>query len=102
MKTMEWDDKRLVQVLEEMHTLEQIPVSKRRTEIRTRLMGSYGVYLSVLETNLGSIGVAFNERGIVSLQLPRPTNAQAWRDLNAAFPEGMRRNDVPESISREL
>ncbi len=99
---MEWDDKKLVQVLKEMHALERIPVSPRRSEIRARLIASRGVYLSVLETSLGSIGVAFNDRGIVSLQLPRPTNAHAWRDLQAAFPDGVRRNDVPEAISREL
>ncbi len=99
---MVWGDKTLVQVLAEMRALERIPESSRRSEIRARLIGSYGVYLSVLDTSLGSIGVAFNDRGIVSLQLPRPTSTQAWRDLSAAFPDGVRRNDLPAAISREL
>ncbi len=99
---MEWDEQRLVQVLEEMRSLERIPPSKGRLVIRARLVDSYGVYLSVLETRLGRIGVAYRERGIVSLQLPRPTEEQAWRELRKEYPEGVRREDVPEAITREL
>ncbi len=99
---MEWDDPMLVQVLEEMHSKERIPASKRRSVIRARLVGSFGVYLSVLETRLGSIGVAYSDRGIVSLQLPRPTEERAWRELHSVFPDGVRRAEVPPAIAREL
>ncbi len=91
-----------MQVLEEMHSREHIPPSRRRTETRARLVDSFGVYLSVLETRLGPIGVAFRERGIVSLQLPRSTEEQAWRELQKQFPDGVRRADVPEAIKHEL
>ncbi len=99
---MKWDDQRLVQMLEEMRSKERIPPSRGRLVIRARLVDSYGVYLSVLETRLGRIGVAYRGRGIVSLQLPRPTQEQAWRDLEKEFPEGVRREDVPDAITREL
>ncbi len=99
---MEWNDQRLVQVLEEMRSVERIPPSKGRHVVRARLVDSFSVYLSVLETRLGRIGVAYRERGIVSLQLPRPTEDQAWLDLRKEYPEGVRREDVPEAITREL
>ncbi len=99
---MEWDENKLVQTLEEMRSLERIPLPTRRPEIRARLIDSYGVYLSVLETRLGPIGVAYRENGIVSLQLPRSSEEHAWRDIQKEFPEGARRADVPEAITREL
>ncbi len=99
---MKWDDERLVHVLEEMHSREHLPPSKGRSAIRARLVDSFGVSLSVLETRLGPIGVAYRERGIVSLQLPRSTEEQAWRDLVSEFPEGVRRAEVPKAITREL
>jgi methylated-DNA-[protein]-cysteine S-methyltransferase len=99
---MKWDDDKLMQVLEEMHSSEHIPPSRGRAVMRARLVGSYGVYLSVLETRLGPIGVAYRERGIVSLQLPRRNEEQAWRELEKEFPDGVRRADVPEAITNEL
>ncbi len=99
---IKWDDQKLVQTLEEMHSLERIPLSRRRSEIRARLVDSYGVYLSVLDTRLGPIGVAYREHGIVSLQLPRSSEEQAWRDIEKEFPEGIRRSHVPEAIRHEL
>lgn len=99
---MEWDDKKLVQTLQEMRSLERIPLSKRQSEIRARLVDSYGVFLSVLDTRLGPIGIAYREQGIVSLQLPRSTIEQTWRDIEKAFPDGVRRSDVPEAIRHEL
>jgi methylated-DNA-[protein]-cysteine S-methyltransferase len=46
------------------------------------------VRLALLETELGWIGLARSDQGIVGLNLPRPTRERALADLLAGFPGG--------------
>ncbi len=68
----------------------------RRAALRADLLAEwevrYGqcetVRLALLETELGWIGLARSDRGIVGLHLPRPTRDRALADLLAEFPGG--------------
>ncbi len=97
-----WDEETVTRVLNEMHASESIPPSPRRAEIRARLLAGDGLELSVLETQLGWMGVAYSPRGIISLQLPRAGRELALRDLQRAFPKGSVKQEIPEEIAREL
>ncbi len=99
---MEWDNALLEQTLKEMHALEMIPISERRDAIRAQLVEPVGVYLYVVETRLGWIGIAYSSRGICSLQLPLPTRSEAQAALERAFPGALVREDIPDETAREL
>ena len=99
---MKWNEALLAQTLKELRTQERIPASERRAAIRAQLVNSSDVNLYAFETRLGWMGMARSERGIRYLQLPRPTRAQALRDLQREFPDGVIRRAVPEEIEREL
>ncbi len=99
---MKWDEGSIALVLKEMHAQESIPSSPRRAEIRTRILAGDVVSLAVFETRLGWMGVAFSPRGIVSLQLPRAARAEAVRDLQRAFSDGVVAEQIPEEIAGEL
>jgi methylated-DNA-[protein]-cysteine S-methyltransferase len=67
-----------------------------------RLTDSYGVYLYVVQTRLGWIGVAWSSRGIKYLELPRSTRELVLRELKREFPDGVVSQDVPAEIEHEL
>ncbi len=99
---MEWNDALLEQTLKELRAEESIPVSERRDAIRAQLVGRVSVYLYVVETRLGWIGIVYTSRGIRSLQLPHAARGDAQAALERAFPGGLVREDVPDEIVREL
>lgn len=95
--------KSIAQTLREMRKLEMIPRSTQRTAIRSRLVEQYAdVRLAVFQTRLGWLGVAWNKRGIIALNLPRATRACALRDLRRTFPLAMLVENPPPDIAREL
>jgi methylated-DNA-[protein]-cysteine S-methyltransferase len=95
--------KSIEQMLTTMRQREKIPASLHRTTIRTRLLESYPeTKLAVFETRIGWVGVAFSERGIIALHLPRPSRAHTLRDLQNEFPRGNLIVDPPADIAREL
>jgi O-6-methylguanine DNA methyltransferase len=82
---------------------EHIPSSPRRAEIRARLLERFDeMNLAILETRLGWIGVAFSERGLAGLQLPRATRAQTLAHLQRDFPQAALVDAAPSEIAREL
>lgn len=94
--------KSIARILREIHELEMIPRSTQRAAIRTRLVRQYaGVRLAVFQTRLGWLGVAWNEHGVMALNLPRATRAHALRDLQRAFPLATVVN-APPAIVHEL
>lgn len=58
--------------------------------------------LAVFETRLGWMGVAFSERGLAGVQLPRATRAQTLAQLKRAFPDATLVDAAPSHIAREL
>jgi len=81
---------------------EKIPASLRRNAIRARLLNAYpATRLAIFETSLGWVGVAFSNRGIRALHLPRGSRAHALRDLQRAFPYGVIAAP-PANIAHEL
>lgn len=82
---------------------EHIPSSTRRAAIRARLLERCGAMkLALIETPLGWLGVAFSERGLAGVQLPRATRAQTLAQLQRAFPHAARVDDAPAAITRQL
>jgi methylated-DNA-[protein]-cysteine S-methyltransferase len=82
---------------------EHIPLSRRRAAMRARLLERFAeMKLAVFETRIGWIGVAFSERGLAGVQLPRATSAQTLAYLRREFPNGLRVEDPPAEIAREL
>lgn len=57
-------------------------------ELAERYGGRPTIRLAVLETSLGWIGLAWSDRGLVGLHLPRLTRQQALADLQTQFPDG--------------
>jgi len=93
----------LARMLTKMRRDEVIPASPQRAAIRARLLESFTeTSLTVIETRIGWIGLAWTSRGLVSLQLPRSTRAQALRDLQREYPEGVWRDSAPDEMLREL
>jgi methylated-DNA-[protein]-cysteine S-methyltransferase len=94
---------RSAQLLQKMRERENIPTSTRRAAIRARLVERFGeINLAVVETQIGWIGVAFSERGLARLQLPKRTRAQTLATLQRDFPKANIVADVPIEIAREL
>jgi O-6-methylguanine DNA methyltransferase len=93
----------IAKTLQQMREHENIPKSTRRAAIRARLMERFDeMNLAVFETRIGWIGVAYSERGLARLQLPRATRAQTLADLQRDFPRASVVADVPSEIVREL
>ena len=93
----------LSRTLTAMRTLEKIPAAQQRAAIRARLLESLQeTNLTVVETRIGWIGLAWTTRGLTWLQLPRATRAHARRDLQRAYPDGILRADAPAEMLREL
>ena len=82
---------------------EHIPTSTRRAAIRARLMERFAqMNLAIVETQIGWIGVAFSERGLAGIELPRATRAQTLANLQRDFPKAAVVADAPIEIAREL
>jgi len=82
---------------------EHIPPSTRRAEIRARLLERFTeMNLAIVETQIGWIGVAFSERGLAGLQLPRASRAQTLAQLQRDFPRATVEGAAPIEIAREL
>ncbi len=93
----------LAETLVRMRKHETIPASQRRAAIRARLLESFAeTSLAVVETRIGWIGLAWNPRGLIALNLPRPTQARALRDLQREYPEGVLQDAAPSEMLREL
>lgn len=69
-----------------------------KAALRRRLVARYGgagpvapgeIGLAVFETQLGFIGLALSEQGITRLLLPRPTEAEVWRELRRDYPQAL-------------
>ncbi|MBI5650269.1 MAG: methylated-DNA--[protein]-cysteine S-methyltransferase [Chloroflexi bacterium] len=82
---------------------EKIPASTRRAEIRARVLDAFPeIGIAIFNTRLGWIGIAWNARGIVALNLPRATRANALRDLQREFSDAIVHTRAPDEIEREL
>lgn len=93
----------IAQILTNARKHEKIPVSSQRVTIRARLMESFvETNLTLVETKIGWIGLAWSTRGLVSLQLPRASRAAALRDLQREHPKGVWRDRAPAEMLREL
>ena len=93
----------LVRLLTRTRNHEKIPASHSRATVRARLIDSFPeTNLRVVETKIGWIGLAWSERGLVSLQLPRSTRAVAERILQREYPNGVWREGAPVKMLREL
>ena len=91
------------QLLQKMRERENIPTSTHRAAIRARLMERFEeMNLAVFETRIGWIGVAFSERGLAGIQLPRATRAQTLTNLQRDFPKAAVVAAAPIEIAREL
>lgn len=100
---IEGDLKELEQMLVRMKKRERIPVSQRRGEIRVRLLNNYlTIKLSTFRTRIGWIGVAYNERGIVTLRLPRNSRDESLRSLLQDFANAQVVAQAPDKILREI
>jgi methylated-DNA-[protein]-cysteine S-methyltransferase len=58
--------------------------------------------LALIETRLGWLGIAFSERGLAGVQLPRATRAQTLAQLKRAFPNATLIDTAPAPMAREL
>ncbi len=95
--------KELEQTLTRMKKREKIPASRRRGEIRAQLLGKYSmIKLSAFRTRIGWIGVAYNERGIVTLRLPRNSREESLKSLQQDFANAQVVTKAPDQILREL
>lgn len=95
--------KSIDQILTTMKKHETIPPSTRRAAIRARVIELFvETNLAVFDTQIGWIGVAWNTRGIVALDLPRGSREQILRALRHEFPDGVVRAGAPAEIEREL
>lgn len=93
----------VTRMLKQMRAQEKIPASPQCAAIRARLLAKISdVSLSVFKTRLGWIGIAWNPRGIVALNLPRPSRAMALRDLQNEYAFARVVARAPEKIVREL
>ncbi len=93
----------LVRELIELRKHETIPQSIRRAAIRARLMASAPQnYFAAIETSLGWMGLAWNQRGLASLMLPRGNASAVLRELKHEFPDAVLSKDVPREMTREL
>lgn len=60
------------------------------------------MHLAIFETRLGWMGIAFSERGLAGVQLPRATRAQTLAQLQRAFPDATLVDVAPAHLAREL
>jgi methylated-DNA-[protein]-cysteine S-methyltransferase len=97
------EETRGAQLLQKMRERENMPASTRRALIRAQLMERFDrMNLAIVETQIGWIGVAFSERGLAGIQLPRATRTQTLANLQHDFPKAAVVADAPLEIAREL
>ncbi len=102
---MKIDDelKELTETLAQMRKREKIPASRRRGVIRARLLEKYSmIQLTTFHTRIGWIGVAYNERGIVALRLPRDSRDESLASLQREFKDATIVDRAPDEIAREM
>jgi len=102
---MKIDDelKDLGQTLEKMRHREKIPASRQRGMIRAQLLEKYAmIQLTTFHTRIGWIGVAYSERGIVALHLPRGSRDESLTSLQREFKEAPVVDQAPVEIAREM
>ena len=93
----------LAGTLSRMRRRARIPASQNRAAVRGRLVDSFAeTDLAIIETRIGWIGLAWNSRGLVALNLPRSTRGRARRDLQREYPDGIVREQAPSEMLREL
>ncbi len=98
-------EREIERLLKGVRRAEKIPASKSRERLRAVLLVQYEedqVKLAVFETRLGWMGIAYDERGVMGLRLPRPTRADALARLQRDFPGGVVSTDAPRAMAREL
>jgi methylated-DNA-[protein]-cysteine S-methyltransferase len=102
---MKIDDelKELGRTLEQMRKREKIPASRRRGAIRAQLLEKYSmIQLTTFHTRIGWIGVAYSERGIVALHLPRGSRDESLANLRREFSDATLVDQAPDEIAREM
>ena len=100
---IEGDLTELEQTLTRIKRREKIPAPLRRAEIRMWLVNKYSsIKLSTFRTRIGWIGVAYNERGIVTLRLPRHSRAESLASLQHDFVHAQVVAKAPDKILREI
>ena len=93
----------LAETLSRMRRRARVPASENRAAIRARLVDSFAeTSLAIIETRIGWIGLAWNSRGLVALNLPRSTRGRARRDLQREYPDGIVHEHAPAEMIREL
>ena len=93
----------LAETLSRMRRRARVPASENRAVIRARLVDSFAeTNLAIIETRIGWIGLAWNSRGLVALNLPRSTRGRARRDLQREYPDGIVHEHAPAEMIREL
>jgi O-6-methylguanine DNA methyltransferase len=93
----------LTRTLTQMHEQEEIPEPTRRALIRAQLIERlHEMKLTIFETRIGWIGIAYSERGLAAIQLPRSTRAQTLAELRRDYPTGELIDDAPAAIEGEL
>ena len=92
----------LAERLEALRAEEEIPTSFRRSAIRSQLVPHSGVYLYVVKTQLGWMGVAKSAVGIQALFLPRQTREETIREVSARFPGTIVQDEAPSEIGEQL
>ena len=89
--------------LKQIHAHERVPSPIHRAATRARLLNAYPeTRLTIFQTRIGWIGVAWTTRGIISLNLPRDSRAQAIAALQRDFPTGVFDANIPDKIKNEL
>lgn len=103
MEQIENEFKNLTRNLHKVREREYIPASLRRAAIRANLLkGFTTMQLTAFHTRIGWIGVAFSERGLAALKLPRASRAAALADLQHEFSDAPVVEHAPDEITREL
>ncbi len=100
---MDNEFKELERTLAKMREHEKIPASRRRGAIRAQLLEKHTmIQLTIFHTRIGWIGVAYSERGIVSLHLPRDSRSEALANLQREFADAPVVDQAPDEIAREM
>ncbi len=95
--------KKLTETLAQMRQREKIPASQHRGAIRAQLLEKYSmIQLSTFHTPIGWIGVAYSERGIVALRLPRASRDESLASLHREFADAPVIDQPPDEIAREM
>ena len=93
----------LAETLSRMRRRARVPASENRAATRARLVDSFAeTNLAIIETRIGWIGLAWNSRGLVALNLPRSPRGRARRDLQREYPDGIVHEHAPAEMIREL